>query len=154
MSPEREHEGLPGWARKERASDLAWIEQNLPGLWQAARAGYAAAGRGALIIDTTVVIAEGGRAGNPIFYVSQAGVEEIGDKDALRMVRQYDPSWELVVVLLKSGDRESVYRIGAPPEEPRKSPSRWRSTSIPNQKAAAPGGTVRAADSRAASSCC
>lgn len=116
MRPEQEPQRLPDWARKERASDMAWISENLHVFWPAAQAGYEAIGRGALLIDTTIVIAEEGRAGNPIFYVPQADIEEQGGEDALRIVRAYDPSWQLVVILLKSGGRESVYRIGLPDE--------------------------------------
>ena len=39
-------------------------------------------------------------------------VEETGDEDTQRMVREYDPSWEMVTVLLKSHDRTSAYRVG------------------------------------------
>ncbi len=61
MRPEQEPQRIPGWARKEQASDMVW-----------AQAGYEAMGRGALLIDTTIVVQEQGRAGTSMFHVPQA----------------------------------------------------------------------------------
>jgi hypothetical protein len=49
-----------------------------------------------------------------MLYVPQAVIAKKGDADALRMVSEYDPTWELVVILLKPQERESVYRVGVP----------------------------------------
>jgi hypothetical protein len=56
--------------------------------------------------------------GNPFAYASQEQVEAGGDEDAKRMVTQYDPTHELILVLLKSGDRTSTYRVGVLPPGP------------------------------------
>lgn len=45
-------------------------------------------------------------------YLPQEKVEETGDINAQRMVREYDPTWEFVTVLLKPHERVSVYRVG------------------------------------------
>lgn len=105
--PERR---LPEWAARERAGDLAWIGENMHIFWPGAQQGFAEHGRGAIITDTTVRAG----TGNPIFYMPEAGIAEMKDPDALRMVRGYDPSWELVAMLLKGGRRVSTYRVGVP----------------------------------------
>jgi hypothetical protein len=51
-------------------------------------------------------------AGHPFGYLDQAAIEQGGDEDTQRMVREYDPTWELVAALLKTHDRVSSYRIG------------------------------------------
>ncbi len=114
MSPERESKRHPAWAERERASDLAWIRENLYVLWPAAQMGYKTLGRGAILIDIqTVVVHEGGE-GNPMLYVSEEQIASRKDDDALGMVQRYDPTWELVTILIKSQNRESIYRVGVP----------------------------------------
>jgi hypothetical protein len=76
-------------------------------------------GRGAVTVDTVTVVVHEAGAGNPMFYVTEAQIEGRDDQDALRMVRVYDPGRELVTILLKSQDRESVYRIQIPGQRPR-----------------------------------
>ncbi len=128
-SPEhRRSRALPDWAQKERVGDLAWIGENLHILWPAAQHSYAEQGRGAIIIDTTTRVSHQEGAGNPvshppearatqgnpIFYMTEAGIEEMNDADALRMVRGYEPSWEMVTMLFKIEGRVSTYRVGVP----------------------------------------
>jgi len=50
---------------------------------------------------------------HPFFYLPLVGIEQQKWGDVIRMVKAYDPTWELVTVLLKTG-RESAYRIGVP----------------------------------------
>ena len=102
---------MPEWARRERANDLRWVQENLHVLWAAAERSYIKEGRGAIVVDTT---ARPTGAGNPFYYMSEAGVEKLNDTDALRMVKTYDPDWELVAMLLKLEKRVSTYRIGVP----------------------------------------
>jgi hypothetical protein len=106
---------LPEWAMRERIGDLAWIERNLPIFWPMAQAGYEALGRGALVVDTTICADEGG---HPFLYFTHEQIVASGDPDAQRMVTAYDPTWELVAVLLKEHDRLSTYRIGLPSFKP------------------------------------
>lgn len=113
---------IPEWARKERESDLAWIGENLHVFLPAAQQGFRDSGRGALVIDTTTLVRHEQGMSHPFFFLAEKAIEEKESLvDALRMVRAYDPSWELVTVLLKPQDRESTYRIGVPdlkPQEP------------------------------------
>ena len=106
---------LPEWAAQEREGDLDWIRENLDVFWPAARVGYQMVGRGALIVDTTVIYEEG----HPFGYVNQVMVEREGNDDVQRMVREYDPNDEFVTSLLKSLDRVSCYRIEVVSMEPR-----------------------------------
>jgi hypothetical protein len=87
---------------------MAWIGENAHVFQPAAQQQYEALGRGALVVDTTV---QPTGAGHPFCYYRQARVNETGDEDAQRMVREYDPEVEMVIVLLKTQDRVSVYRI-------------------------------------------
>lgn len=105
---ERDRWRFPAWAEKGRAGDLAWIKENLHVFWPAAERGFDEFGRGAIVVDTT---SRPTGKGHPFGYFPQAMVEQAGDEDAQRMVREYDPTWELVTVPLKTCDRVSIYRI-------------------------------------------
>jgi hypothetical protein len=111
----RPEKRIPNWAEKERGNDMNWIRANLHILWPTAQAGYEAVGRGALWIDTTQTFAHPGGVGHPFGYFDQATVEQREDEDTKRMVREYDPSWEMVTTLFKTQDRLSTYRIGVIP---------------------------------------
>lgn len=102
---------IPHWAERERLGDLAWIAENLSGFWSRARTAYETEGRGALVVDMTVRPTGGGF---PFGYVAQGQIRQFGGQDEMRMVAVYDPSWELVIVLLKPQDRVSSYRLGIP----------------------------------------
>ena len=51
-------------------------------------------------------------SGNSFAYLSRDQIEARANDDTRRMVAEYDPTQELVLVLLKSG-RISTYRVGA-----------------------------------------
>jgi hypothetical protein len=108
MAPERHTAHLPEWARRERRADLEWIRENLHVLEPVAHAGYADSGRGAIVIDTTATPI---RAGHPFGYLPQELFEQGDDEGIKRMVREYDPRQELVLVLIKSDNRTSTYRV-------------------------------------------
>jgi hypothetical protein len=72
-------------------------------------AGLRRVGSGALVVDTASQPVEGG--GHPFGYFPQDIIEEQGDEDTQRLVREYDPPTEFVSVLLKSEDRVSSYRL-------------------------------------------
>lgn len=119
MSPESRHQ-IPEWAWKERESDLAWIQENLHVFLPAAQEGFQASGRGAVVIDATTIVRHEAGMSHPFLYLPEKALEEKETLvDALRMVRAYDPAWELVTVLLKPRDRESTYRIGVPSLKPK-----------------------------------
>ena len=65
-------------------------------------------GRGAIIVDTTS-IAAGDR--HPCAYYPEEAIQRYEDKDINRLVTQYDPHDELVVILLKAESRTSSYRL-------------------------------------------
>lgn len=101
--------GVPDWARLQREADLDWIGEILPILWPLAQAQFKAYGRGAVVIDTTSVPLEG--AGHPIMYCPASLINETGSEDERRMVAQYDPNKELLVILIKQGYTVSTYRL-------------------------------------------
>ena len=106
--PEHETRRFPQWAELERVSDLTWITDNLGLFWPVAQHGYTEYGRGAIVVDITL---RPTGAGHPFDYVPQALVEQHGDEDCQRLVRQYDPCGEFVASLLKAQDRVSSYRL-------------------------------------------
>jgi hypothetical protein len=108
-----ENPKIPAWAQRERQSDHDWISENLHLFWMAALAAFEDAGRGAIVVDTTLEPIS--NAGNPFAYCSQEQVEQQGSEDVKRMVTEYDPTHELILVLLKSDDRISTYRVDVTP---------------------------------------
>jgi len=100
MTAENKGRNMPDWAREERESDLAWIRANLPSFWPAAQAQFAAQGRGVVVVDTTVQPLP--NAGHPMYYLPQQMAAETGDDETKRMVGEYDPTKEFVVVLMKT----------------------------------------------------
>jgi hypothetical protein len=102
----REH---PDWANREREGDLNWISENLDVFQIAARLSYEGSGRGAIVIDVTSQAEPD--TGHAFAYFSEEQVREYDDPDIARIVQGYDPEHEFVLVLLKSDDRTSTYRI-------------------------------------------
>src|SRR5688572_27059526 len=115
-----EPQGLPDWAREERQQDIAWIKENMFILSTAASTAFKAGGRGAIVVDTTSIPVEG--MGHPFGYYLQETVEATDDENTKRMVQEYDPRREFVIVLLKPEERTSSYRMQATP--PRRKPRR------------------------------
>jgi hypothetical protein len=109
MTPEKRE--FPNWANRDRQRDLEWIRQNLPIFWPVAIATYKEIGRGAIVIDTT---SKPTGEGHPFGYIPQELVEQEDDEDIKRLVKEYDPEKDLVLVLLKANDRVSSYRIHLP----------------------------------------
>ncbi len=114
MTPENKSGGTPEWARRQRQRDLEWIGGNFHIFWPVAIAAFEDQGRGAIVVDTT---SRPTGDGNPLAYVPKAAVDAKDDEDIKRMVREYDPATEFVVVLLKSAGRTSTYRVQVQPRQ-------------------------------------
>ena len=104
----RPRKPLPNWAKRERTSDLAWINENLHILWPAAQEQYEKVGHGAIVVNT---LSRPLGTGNPFAYLTQEQAQETFDSDVQRLVRQYDPETEIVIVLLKEQGKQSSYRL-------------------------------------------
>ena len=105
-----ERGGIPEWARKERRRDLEWIAENLHIFKPTAENAYKELGRGVIVVDTT---SRPTGEGNPFAYFPQEIIEEGDDEDTKRMVNAYDPEGEFVIMLIKSEERTSTYRVKA-----------------------------------------
>ncbi len=107
---------IPDWAKRERASDLFWMQEHLKVFWGLASEGFQESGRGLLVVDLQSSVEDEGTLAHPVFYFSQslfqAGFWTL-EEETVRLVNEYDPSWEFVTMLLKPG-RESAYRVGIP----------------------------------------
>ena len=103
-----EQQPIPDWATHEREKDLGWIQQNLEIFWQTARKGAVVVGRGALVVD--VAVKPMGEE-NYFTYISQADIERFEDEESLRLIQQYEPETEFVIMLLKLKERTSSYQI-------------------------------------------
>jgi len=89
---------------------MEWIGENLHIFWPVATAVFAKQGRGAIVVDTT---SRPTGEGHPFGYLPQAEIEQRDDEDIKRMVQEYDPQQEFVVVMLKPNDHISTYRVQA-----------------------------------------
>ncbi len=52
-------------------------------------------------------------AGHPMYYLPRELAEQTGDEDVARMLNEYAPEREFVVLLLKPEERTSTYRVQA-----------------------------------------
>ena len=64
------------------------------------------------MVDTTIVVVREAGEGSPTVYLPPEKVEEKNWADLTRLVCDYNPSRELVAVLLKAKDCKSAYRVG------------------------------------------
>ena len=106
MTVEQNH--IPDWAQRDRQRDMHWVAENLYLFWPVATEAYVKQGRGAIIVDTT---SRPTGEGHPFAYFTQTFVEERDVEDVKRMVREYDPDREFVLVMIKPYDRLSTYRV-------------------------------------------
>jgi len=84
--------------------------ENLDAFSAIASLAFKEEGRGAIVVDVTSQPLPG--AGHPFAYFDQETIEQQDDRDVTRIVAEYDPAQEFVVVLLKPQDRTSTYRVG------------------------------------------
>jgi hypothetical protein len=106
MAPERQR--IPEWSRSERGGDLEWIGENLGGFWPLAKEVFKEAGRGVIVVDVT---SQPEGKGHPFGYFSQEELAKFEDEDTDRMLNNYDTETEFVILVLKTGDRTSTYRV-------------------------------------------
>ena len=78
----------PDGAEQERLQDLNWIKQNVDVFWPTAQVMYPSFGRGALVVDVTNGYPDEVQA---FGYLDQAGVDQSGEVDIKRLVREYEP---------------------------------------------------------------
>ena len=119
MTPENTE--IPDWAPREINEDSVWIVEDLDIFWLFASRAFDDAGRGAIVVDTRTQPIPG--AGHPVGYFSQERIEDAvldatKDERIRRMVAEYRPTNEYVLVLLRPGDIASAFRVGIIPPEP------------------------------------
>jgi hypothetical protein len=102
---------IPRWAQRERLDDLVWIMREWSILFPAAVEQHQLRGRGCIVVNTTH---RPTGAGHPFTYLTLPEVHQQRDADLLRMVSEYDPAREIVIKLIKSWGRESLYRLHPP----------------------------------------
>jgi len=90
---------------------MNWIRENLHVFLPSATVAFAEFGRGAIVVDTT---SRPTGEGHPFGYFPQEMIEEGDDEDIKRMVKEYDPEKDIVIVMLKENDKMSTYRIHLP----------------------------------------
>ena len=79
---------LTDWKSKEEEVDRAWIEENLAVLQPFAESEYNENGHGAVFVNTTKYDEEG--SGHPLFFLTQANVQDMNIIKSLRMMNQED----------------------------------------------------------------
>lgn len=113
MPRKSERSPIPRWAEQDRKGDLLWIAENMHVFWPMVQAAFATAGIGALFVELTIRYG----TGHPVLYLPKEQVESYDYPDARRMVDQYNPDKEFVLVLLKEKQRVSTYRVQGPNPE-------------------------------------
>ncbi len=110
-----------GEAAQGKARDQAFVHEHIEALWTAAQEGYTRLGRGALVVDTLLYGERADEEHNPhleFAYMPQGKVETLEDERLRERVRVYDPTQELVVVLVRPG-RQMLYRVSVDEEAER-----------------------------------
>ncbi|MAU01481.1 MAG: hypothetical protein CL608_30440 [Anaerolineaceae bacterium] len=87
---------------------MALIQDNAEIFQIASSSAFIEAGRGAVVVETTILDED---ELHPFAYYPQEVVELDFDDDTQRMVQEYAPFEEFVIVLLKPENCTSTYRI-------------------------------------------
>lgn len=98
----------PAWAEKDRDQDMALIQDNAEVFQIASASAFIEVGRGAVVVETTILEED---EWHPFAYYPQEVVDLDFDEDTQRMVQEYEPFEEFVIVLLKPEERTSTSRI-------------------------------------------
>ncbi len=110
MNPERNP--IPEWAQAEREQDMSWIRRNLDVFWYSATIAVRQLGRGAIFVDA---LARPLGQQNLFTFFTLEEVVAYENEDINRMIEDYNPEQEFVIVLLKQEGRMSSYRVQPQP---------------------------------------
>jgi hypothetical protein len=95
---------------EEHLRDLEWIEENRTLFWLIATVACEQTGPGAIIVDLSKPSNDGAYL---LCYMTQGDIE-LGDNHLDRLLREYNPHREFVVVLLKTNDKIRIHLGKAP----------------------------------------
>ena len=95
---------------QEHRRDLDWIEENRSLFWLVATVACEQTGPGAIIVDLSKTSNDGGY----LFRYMTQGEIELRDNHLDRLLREYNPHREFVVVLLKTNDQIRIHLGDAP----------------------------------------
>ena len=109
MTPERLNS--PDQVSCEREQDFNWIEENRAILWLAATVAFEEIGYGFIVVNLTEQTED---QGNPFGYYSEGELEP-QNEELRRLLQEYDPDRQFIVVLCKAGGRSDVYLSARPP---------------------------------------
>jgi hypothetical protein len=95
---------------REHHKDLEWIEENRSLFWLAATVACEQTGSGAIVVD----LSKPSQDGRHQFRYLTKGEIELRDNHLDRLLREYNPHREFVVVLLKTNDKIRIHLGIAP----------------------------------------
>ncbi|MFC1923653.1 hypothetical protein ACFLY4_10240, partial [Chloroflexota bacterium] len=105
------HEAKEFQSSQEHRRDSDWIEENSAVFWSTATVACEQIGPGAIVVDLSKTSKSGGYQ----FRYTTQGEIELRDEGLDRLLREYNPHREYVVVLLKSNDQYRIHLGDAPP---------------------------------------
>lgn len=89
---------------------MEWVEENRSLFWLVATVAWEQTGPGAIIVDLSKPSNDGGY----LFRYMTQGEIELRDNHLDRLLREYNPHREFVVVLLKTNDQIRIHLGNAP----------------------------------------
>lgn len=92
----------------EKQSDFEWLAENLDIFRSVAVEATARHGRGAVAVD---LVRPPVNDGNLCIYWPQEHIDAYAGEAVRALLREYEPESEVVVMILKPGDRISAYRL-------------------------------------------
>jgi hypothetical protein len=107
---------VPDVTMRETIDDLAWIEEHLLLFRAVVLDHYLLCGTGAVVADITPQTRP--EFCNPMWYLPAEELESLDEPEVEALLRAYDPTREVVVVLLKHDNQQRSYRVLLPPEFP------------------------------------
>jgi hypothetical protein len=95
---------------REHRKESEWVEENRSLFWLVATVAWEQTGPGAIIVDLSKSSNDGGY----LFRYMTQGEIELRDNHLDRLLREYNPHREFVVVLLKTNDQIRIHLGNAP----------------------------------------